>query len=76
MNLSLSVALSLFMFLEFIRVSKLWLLSPLIQSFFDEFLDHRDRLGSAILSHIYLLIGCALPIWLSKYATTLFLNLS
>ncbi|KAJ3324906.1 hypothetical protein HDV06_005494 [Boothiomyces sp. JEL0866] len=30
------------------------------------FLDDRDKSGSAILSHVYLLLGCALPIWFSN----------
>ncbi len=66
MNLALAVALALFMFLEYIRACKIWPLALVLQSFFEGFLDKRDRLGDAILSHIYLLVGCALPIWLSK----------
>lgn len=30
-------------------------------------LDNRDKNGNAILSHIYLLLGCALPIWLNRF---------
>ena len=34
--------------------------------FMNEFLDHRDS-GTAILSHFYLLTGCAGSLWLDGY---------
>lgn len=34
--------------------------------FMNEFLDHRDR-GTAILSHFYLLTGCAGSVWLEGW---------
>jgi dolichol kinase len=34
-----------------------------VHLFLNEFIDHKDS-GTAILSHFYLLAGCASPVWL------------
>lgn len=34
--------------------------------FMNEFLDQKDS-GTAILSHFYLLTGCAITLWLEGY---------
>lgn len=39
-------------------------------SFFTSFTDYRDS-GPLIMSHIYLLVGCALPIWFTGYGQDL-----
>jgi dolichol kinase len=36
-----------------------------IHVFMNDFLDHRDS-GTAILSHFYLLTGCAGTLWLEE----------
>ena len=37
-----------------------------VHLFLNEFLDHKDS-GTAILSHFYLLAGCASPLWLEGW---------
>jgi len=37
----------------------------------NEFLDHRDG-GTVILSHFYLLTGCAGSVWLEGYVESIF----
>ncbi|KAI8898311.1 hypothetical protein BC833DRAFT_590364 [Globomyces pollinis-pini] len=66
LNLALCVALTAFILLEYIRSFKVWPFWSVLNQFFLPFLVERDQHGNAILSHIYLLIGCALPIWLSN----------
>ena len=50
-------------FLQLIRVCKLGPMSNAIEKCFKTFRDEKDR-GFLTLTHIYLLIGCALPLWL------------
>lgn len=61
--LSSIVALCVFLLLESIRHYRIQPFSQYIQSSFAVFLDEKDN-GSLILTHIYLLIGCSLPLWL------------
>lgn len=67
MHLAFSVAFSLFIFAEYIRYFALYPFGASLHIFLSEFLDEKDK-GSAILSHFYLLIGCAGVIWLERYA--------
>ncbi|KAM0996636.1 hypothetical protein ACFX13_006658 [Malus domestica] len=65
LDLSFGAALAVFLALEIIRV---WRISPLGQSvdkFMNAFTDHRDS-DLLIVSHFSLLLGCALPIWISS----------
>ncbi|KAB7505111.1 Dolichol kinase [Armadillidium nasatum] len=52
-----------FLLLEIVRVSKINPFSSLLNSLFSNFLDEKDQ-GSLVLSHIYLLAGLTLPLWL------------
>ncbi|WWD01023.1 hypothetical protein V866_007961 [Kwoniella sp. B9012] len=62
-HLSFSVAFAAFNFAEYIRYFALWPFGVSVHLFLNEFLDHKDS-GTAILSHFYLLAGCASPLWL------------
>ncbi|KAG1653921.1 Sodium- and chloride-dependent GABA transporter ine [Nymphon striatum] len=64
--LTSSAAFYLFVLLECVRFSKAPLFSEIIQSSFKKLLDEKDQ-GFLVLSHIYLLLGCALPIWILPY---------
>lgn len=66
MHLSLSFATSAMIMLEYIRYFSLWPLGRHLDSFLCQFTDSKDS-GPAILSHFYLILGCALPIWLSVF---------
>ena len=63
LQLCLAAALPSFLLLEVVRV---WDVPPLggpLRAFLGAFLDARDG-GTLVLTHAYLLLGCALPVWL------------
>ncbi|KAF8591093.1 hypothetical protein K439DRAFT_1656912 [Ramaria rubella] len=63
MHLSLNAAFALFVFAEYVRYFALYPFGAVVHLFLNEFLDHKDS-GTAILSHFYLLTGCAGSLWL------------
>ncbi|ORY93148.1 hypothetical protein BCR43DRAFT_496396 [Syncephalastrum racemosum] len=65
LQLAFGVALSTFIYLEYLRYFAVWPYGNNIHVFLTEFIDNRD-LGPVILSHIYLLLGCAAPVWLGN----------
>ncbi|KAI3738671.1 hypothetical protein L2E82_28751 [Cichorium intybus] len=65
LNLAFGAALGVFLVLEIIRVWRIWPLGPLVHQFMNAFTDHRDS-DILIVSHFSLLLGCALPIWMSS----------
>ncbi|KDN39447.1 hypothetical protein K437DRAFT_239479 [Tilletiaria anomala UBC 951] len=64
-HLALSLAFAVFIFAEYIRYFAICPLGAPLHIFMSEFLDHKDS-GPVILSHFYLLSGCALPLWLES----------
>ncbi|KAG9441921.1 hypothetical protein H6P81_017775 [Aristolochia fimbriata] len=65
LDLSFGVALSGFLALEIIRVWQIWPLGHLVHKFMNAFTDHRDS-DIFIVSHFSLLLGCAIPKWMSS----------
>ncbi|XP_057528297.1 dolichol kinase EVAN [Amaranthus tricolor] len=65
LNLSFGAALAAFLVLEIIRVWRIWPMGKMIHLFMNAFTDHRDS-DLLIVSHFSLLLGCALPIWISS----------
>ncbi|XP_002523693.2 dolichol kinase EVAN [Ricinus communis] len=65
LDLAFGAALAVFLTLEIIRVWRIWPLGQLIHQFMNAFTDHRDS-DLLIVSHFSLLLGCALPIWMSS----------
>ncbi|KAI0119132.1 hypothetical protein F4814DRAFT_410689 [Daldinia grandis] len=63
--LALSVVLALFLLLDLLRASQLPPLSKPLAFFLAPYVDGRDLRGPVVISHIFLLIGCAIPLWLS-----------
>lgn len=61
-HFAFSAAFALFVFAEYIRYFALYPFGASVHLFMNEFLDQKDR-GTAILSHFYLLIGCAGTVW-------------
>ncbi|KAA1467328.1 hypothetical protein DENSPDRAFT_792529 [Dentipellis sp. KUC8613] len=61
-HLSFSAAFALFTFAEYVRYFALYPFGASVHLFMNEFLDHKDS-GTAILSHFYLLTGCAGALW-------------
>ncbi|KAF2785639.1 hypothetical protein K505DRAFT_380773 [Melanomma pulvis-pyrius CBS 109.77] len=67
--LALSLVLAIFLLLDLIRASQLPPLSRPLASFLTPYVDGRDLRGPVVVSHIFLLIGCAIPLWLSLAGT-------
>ncbi|KAI0552566.1 hypothetical protein F4679DRAFT_534585 [Xylaria curta] len=63
--LALSIVLSAFLLLDLLRASQLPPLSKPLALFLAPYVDGRDLRGPVVISHIFLLIGCAIPLWLS-----------
>lgn len=66
--LALGLALAIFLLLDLFRASQLPPLSKPLTYFLAPYVDGRDHRGPVIVSHIFLLIGCAIPLWLSLAA--------
>ncbi|KAI3896748.1 hypothetical protein MKW98_009601 [Papaver atlanticum] len=64
LDLAFGASLAVFLILEIVRVWKIWPLGKHINQFMNAFTDHRDS-ELLIVSHFSLLLGCALPKWLS-----------
>ncbi|KAE8672541.1 auxin-induced protein 6B-like [Hibiscus syriacus] len=65
LDLAFGAALAVFLVLEIIRVWRIWPLGHPVHQFMSAFTDHRDS-DLIIVSHFSLLLGCALPIWMSS----------
>ncbi|KAI7823822.1 hypothetical protein BC939DRAFT_156071 [Gamsiella multidivaricata] len=65
MHIAFSVGLATLIFLEYIRYFAIVPFGKEIHLFLVGFLDARDG-GPIILSHLYLLMGCATPVWLAE----------
>ena len=58
------IVLAAFLLLESVRLYNLDYVGNILNKNLVGFLDEKDQ-GTLILTHIYLLIGCSLPIWIS-----------
>lgn len=67
--LAFALILSIFLLLDLFRASQLPPISKPLTYFLAPYVDGRDHRGPIIVSHIFLLIGCAIPLWLSLAAT-------
>ncbi|XVF20293.1 hypothetical protein REPUB_Repub11eG0185500 [Reevesia pubescens] len=65
LDLAFGAALAVFLVLEIIRVWRIWPLGQHVHQFMSAFTDHHDS-DLLIVSHFSLLLGCALPIWMSS----------
>jgi len=59
-----SCSLLVLLLVETFRYSKSFPIGSSIDEFMKSFADEKDQ-GELILTHIYLLLGCALPLWLN-----------
>jgi dolichol kinase len=66
--LALGLILAIFLLLDLFRASQLPPLSKSLAYFLAPYVDGRDLKGPVVISHIFLLIGCAIPFWLSLAA--------
>ena len=67
--LAFSLILAIFLLLDLFRASQLPPVSKPLTYFLAPYVDGRDHRGPIIVSHIFLLIGCAIPLWLSLTST-------
>ena len=67
-SLAFSIILPIFVLLDLFRASQLPPLAKPLTRFLAPYVDGRDHRGPVIVSHIFLLIGCAIPLWLSLSA--------
>ncbi|CAI5728291.1 unnamed protein product [Peronospora destructor] len=65
LSLSYGVAPSSFVLVECVRALALPPFGQAVAEFMRSFIDHREG-GRVILTHSYLLLGCALPLWLAS----------
>ncbi|CAH8267473.1 unnamed protein product [Arabidopsis lyrata] len=65
LDLAFGAALAVFVALEIIRIWRIQPLGEPLHQFMNAFMDHRDS-EHLIVSHFSLLLGCALPIWMSS----------
>ncbi|XP_060746930.1 dolichol kinase isoform X2 [Tachysurus vachellii] len=65
LHLAAVVCLALFLFLELVRVFRIRPLGSLLRRSLALFLDDRDS-GPLIFTHIYLLLGISIPVWISQ----------
>lgn len=63
--LALALVLSVFLLLDLFRASQLPPISRPLTYFLAPYVDGRDHRGPVVISHIFLLIGCSIPLWLS-----------
>lgn len=63
--LALSMALAVFLLLEAVRAGQVPPLGSAISRFVAPYVDGRDLRGPVVVSHLFLLIGCAVPLWFS-----------
>lgn len=63
--LGLNLVLVVFLLLDLLRASQLKPLAKPLARFLAPYVDGRDLRGPVIVSHMFLLIGCAIPLWLS-----------
>lgn len=68
MRIAFGIALLCFLVLEAIRVLAVPLIGEAVGSYMEAFRDSKDP-GPLIITHIYLLLGCAIPIWLQNNAS-------
>ncbi|KAI9840872.1 MAG: hypothetical protein M1837_001251 [Sclerophora amabilis] len=64
-SLALILVLAIFLLLDLFRASQLPPVSKPLAYFLTPYVDGRDLRGPVVVSHIFLLIGCAIPLWLS-----------
>jgi hypothetical protein len=65
----MSLATSLFLLSEVIRHYQVPPFGSHLGNFFSIFTDERDTRGPLVVSHIFLLVGCSVPVWMSLFGS-------
>lgn len=65
-SLAFGVALCALLLIEWVRLfCRSHHIVDVVTDFFDQFIDERDVCRGMAVTHIYLLVGCALPVWVA-----------
>ncbi|PRP86667.1 hypothetical protein PROFUN_05146 [Planoprotostelium fungivorum] len=72
-GLGYSIALGLFILAEIARFSNLQPIGPLCGTYMERFFDEKDG-GDVVVSHTYLLLGCAAPLWIHQASDLAFVG--
>ena len=67
--LALALILAVFLLLEAVRAGQVPPLGNALARFVAPYVDGRDLRGPVVVSHIFLLVGCAVPLWFSLAAS-------
>ncbi|CAG0913043.1 unnamed protein product [Notodromas monacha] len=70
LHLASSLLFWAFLVAEALRVLNVWPFSGILNAAFRTFLDEKDLSGPLTLTNIYLLVGCAAPLWLSTITSS------
>lgn len=65
MSLAFAVAFAIFILLEAFRFAKIYPFHPFLSNAIKGFIDSRDK--GFVLTHTYLLLGCAIPVWYAYF---------
>lgn len=68
LSLALTLVLAVFLLLDLFRAAQLRPISKPLAHFLTPYIDGRDLRGPVIVSPMFLLIGCACPLWLTLSA--------
>ncbi|KAK4979430.1 dolichol kinase [Elasticomyces elasticus] len=63
--LALCLVLAVFLMLEVLRAGQVPPVGSAVGRFIAPYVDGRDLRGPVVVSHVFLLVGCAVPLWLS-----------
>lgn len=69
LGLSCGIALFVLVALECFRVAEVPLIGPMLDALMERYRDEKDP-GELLTTHIYLLVACAVPLWLSGSAVS------
>lgn len=65
LSLAFACVLAGFLLLDIFRACQLPPIARPLTAFLAPYVDGRDKKGPAVVSHVFLLVGCAVPLWLS-----------
>lgn len=65
-KLVMAIALTAFLLVEFVRVTTIPPFGLLVQEYILRFIDERDTCGPIVVSHIFLILGISIPIFLAS----------
>ena len=62
--LTLALVLAVFLLLDLLRAAQVPPIAAPLARFLQPYVDGRDLRGPVVVSHMFLLVGCAIPLWL------------